>query len=230
MAVMPLYGCSFLAISLLGVVLLLPTPAACTSDTAADPVAVAAHYSLEHVYLPAGKASCIPGVVYEPAKPLTQPPGLVVMLPALGQNAFQQGLHTYAHAFASSGLSVLLVSAPASLATPSLNPEVQHLLLNCGKRQEQQQQADIPAILYGSTFRAAVSRYVQLLADEGRVDAGRVAYWGAEWGAVAAVQAAVEQKQGAVQALILQVSGLRLLDLDTSTTGCQLFKAWPLQL
>jgi hypothetical protein len=191
-------------------VLLLPTPAACTSDTA-DPSAVAAHYSLSHVYIPAGKASCIPGVVYEPKKPLTQPPGLVVMLPALGQNALGQGLHTYAHAFASSGLSVLLISAPGSLVTSSLDPDVQRFLLNCGKQQEQpqqqqQQQAVIPAIIYGSTFRAAVSRYVQLLVAEGRVDAGRVAYWGAEWGAVAAVQAAVEQQKGAVQALILQVS------------------------
>jgi dienelactone hydrolase len=182
--------------------------AASAGDTAAEASATA-HYLIEKVHIPNVKTSCIPAFLYTPNKPLTDPPGLVVMIPALGQNALQPGLHSYAHAFAANGLAVLILSAPGSLSTTSKDPKVRSFLLNCGK-QQQQQQVDIPDSLFRGQFRASVRSYVQLLARQGRINAGRVAYWGAEWGAVAAVQAAVEQQQGALpaQALILQVSVL----------------------
>jgi dienelactone hydrolase len=184
--------------------------AAGASDTAPG-ASAAAHYSVDKANIPTGKTSCIPAFLYTPNTPLTQPPGLVVMIPALGQNALQSGLHSYAHAFAANGLAVLILSAPGSRNTTSTDPKVRRFLLHCGKQQQeqqqQQQQVDIPKSLLRGHFWAAVSSYVQLLARQGKVDAGRVAFWGAEWGAVAAVQAAVEQQHGglAAQAVVLQV-------------------------
>jgi hypothetical protein len=209
--------------------LLLHTAVA-ASDTAAGTPA-AAHYLIEKAHIPAGESACIPAFLYIPNTPLTQPPGLVVMVPALGQNALQQGLHSYAHAYAANGLAVLILSAPGSLATSSKDPKVRRFLLHCGKEQQQQQQQqqqylDIPASLLGGKFRAAVSSYVQLLAQQGRVDAGRVAYWGAEWGAVVAVQAAAEQQQGAVQALILQVTRWAVCASAARTLVYAMYHAW----
>ncbi|GBF92825.1 hypothetical protein Rsub_05444 [Raphidocelis subcapitata] len=112
-------------------------------------------------------------------EPPRGPPPLVVMFPALGQTAEAVGLRRHAHVFASNGIAALIASAPGApaLAAP------------------------------GGAARRAVARdalqRVAALGAEGAVDPGRVAYWGAEWGAAAAAEAALAAPQEQVSMLAL---------------------------
>ncbi|KAF8059690.1 hypothetical protein HT031_005098 [Scenedesmus sp. PABB004] len=151
---------------------------------AAAPLGSPSDYDVQPVAAPlcggAGDAR-----LYMPRTPLTRPAPLVVMLPALGQGADAPSLAAYAHVFASNGLAVLVLSAPCAPG---------------GGRGA--------AGLSGGCFARGVAAAVRGLAARGAVDAGRVAYWGTEWGGAVAAEAAAAAPEGQVQALVLQVRSL----------------------
>lgn len=191
------------SLPLLLLLLLCHGQAAAASHSPAD-ISAASEYTVEQIHIAKNSPSCIPALLYLPGKPLTDPPGLVVMVPTFGQHALQPGLHQYAHVYASNGLAVLVMSAPGALAEP-LDNRARQTLLRCSQQLWQLDNGIAPrSHTFDRQYRKIVYSYVEELTKQKRVDAARIAYWGADWGAAVAVQAGVESP-GRVQAIILQV-------------------------
>ncbi|KIY98070.1 hypothetical protein MNEG_9893 [Monoraphidium neglectum] len=131
----------------------------------------------------------VSGLFYDPTDEIggvARPPPLVVMWGGFAQPA--SATHGYAHVFASSGLAVLALD-DALAAEPSGGGHKAPTLSRASRRR-------------------AEAEAVRRLAGEGAVDAARVAYWGVEHGAAAALEAALAAPEGQAQIIVLQTPWL----------------------
>jgi hypothetical protein len=147
----------------------------------------------------------VDGIFYKPEEPLQDPPPLVIMLPALGQPAAALGLRRHAHAFAASGLATLVASgAGAPLSPPDLGGAPPHTNFAPILHARAPAPADISPAARRRYWRAAAAA-ARVLGAAREADINRVAWWGAEWGALPAVEAALEAPTGTVKTVIVQV-------------------------
>jgi hypothetical protein len=166
---------------------------------AAVAAAQAGPYKVRHLQL----EEKLDALFYAPDEPLGAPPPLVVLLPALGQPAGAAGLRRRAHVFASSGVAALVVSGPGA---PPSHADASSEVADAAAAPcaPPPPAVDVSPGARRRYWRAAAAA-VRALGVARDADTSRVAYWGAEWGALPAAEAALAAPSGTVQTVLLEV-------------------------